>query len=125
MLTLGQQLVLDLVFNVSLWPIGSDSFGVHTAEKCNELTPPRWRPRAKRGQGQDEPESGFGRPAFCAKMVECGADVDQINEALPHIIAHYTQWQAETLQRCLSLDGLQPPQHQKEVAMCELGHTTA
>jgi hypothetical protein len=52
--------------------------------------------------------------AECAKLIESGADINQVNEALPDILAYYTQWQAETLQRCLMLDRLDTPQHQKD-----------
>ena len=45
-MTPAQRLDLDLVFNVSLWPVGIRlrGLGVRTAEKCNELAPAHWRP---------------------------------------------------------------------------------
>jgi hypothetical protein len=51
MMTPAQRLDLDLVFNVSLWPVGSAcDHGVRTAEKCNELAPPHaCLPRAQEG----------------------------------------------------------------------------
>ena len=39
--------------------------------------------------------------AECAKMIEAGADINAVSDALPELLAYYTTWQQETLARCL------------------------
>jgi hypothetical protein len=39
--------------------------------------------------------------AECSKMLEAGATAEQVNNVLPDILAHYTQWQKDALARCL------------------------
>lgn len=46
----------------------------------------------------------------CRKMVEAGADIQQINEALPDMVTYYDTWREEMLSRCMrEFDDLERP----------------
>ena len=48
--------------------------------------------------------------AECAKMIDAGATVAQVNDALPDVLLYYTTWQEETLSRCMrELDDMERP----------------
>ena len=46
----------------------------------------------------------------CGKMLAAGADIEQVNSAVPDMVTYYTCWQEETLDRVMrEFDDMERP----------------